>query len=284
MERKMKILNMRKSLFCPLLRLTGLMITVSFFIGCAQVPITQRGSLHLVPESELMTMSFKEYRQVLDKSKISTDQNKVQMVRKVGNRIAKAAEAFLADLGRENQVGNYQWEFNLIEDDKVVNAWVMPGGKAAVYTGILPYTQDENGLAVVLGHEVAHAIAEHGNERMSQGLLANMGAMALSAALAQKPAQTRELFMTVFGVGTNVGLLLPYSRLHENEADRIGLMLMARAGYDPRVAVPFWERMNKEEKTRPPEFLSTHPAPSTRIENIESYIPEAMPYYQHSKQ
>lgn len=280
----MKILNMRKSLFCPLLRLTGLMITVSFFIGCAQVPITQRGSLHLVPESELMTMSFKEYRQVLDKSKISTDQNKVQMVRKVGNRIAKAAEAFLADLGRENQVGNYQWEFNLIEDDKIVNAWVMPGGKAAVYTGILPYTQDENGLAVVLGHEVAHAIAEHGNERMSQGLLANMGAMALSAALAQKPAQTRELFMTVFGVGTNVGLLLPYSRLHENEADRIGLMLMARAGYDPRVAVPFWERMNKEEKTRPPEFLSTHPAPSTRIENIESYIPEAMPYYQHSKQ
>jgi predicted Zn-dependent protease len=158
----------------------------------------------------------------------------------------------------------------------------MPGGKAAVYTGILPFTQDDSGLAVVLGHEVAHAIAEHGNERMSQGLLANMGAMALSVALAQKPRQTQELFMTVFGVGANVGLILPYSRLHEKEADRIGLILMARAGYDPRVAVPFWERMNRKESARSLEFLSTHPAPSTRIANIQSYIPEAMSYYQKS--
>ena len=259
------------------------MITISFFIGCVEVPITQRGSLHLVPESELMTMSFNEYRQILDKSKLSTDQNKVQTVRKVGNRIGKAAEAFLADLGRENQARNYQWEFNLIEDDKVANAWVMPGGKAAVYTGILPYTQDENGLAVVLGHEVAHAIAEHGNERMSQALLANMGTMALSVALAQKPRQTQELFMTVYGMGANVGLILPYSRIHEKEADRIGLMLMARAGYDPRVAVPFWERMNQKEPAKSPEFLSTHPAPSTRIANIQSYISEAMPYYRKSQ-
>ena len=278
----MRILNIRKSLFCSLLRLTLLTITISFFIGCAEVPITQREGLRLVPESELITMSFKEYQQVIDKSKLSADQNKVQTVRKVGNRIAKAAEAFLADLGRGNQVRNYQWEFNLIEDDKVVNAWVMPGGKAAVYTGILTYTQDESGLAVVLGHEVAHAIAEHGNERMSQALLANMGTMALSVALAQKPRQTQELFMTVYGMGANVGLILPYSRLHEKEADRIGLMLMARAGYDPRVAVPFWERMNQKEPTRSPEFLSTHPAPATRIANIESYISEAMPYYQKS--
>jgi len=255
------------------------MITGSAFIGCTQVPITGRRSLQLVPESELMTMSLKEYRQVIDKNKLSTDQDKVRMVRKVGNRIAKAAEAFLADMGREDQIRNYQWEFNLIQHDKVVNAWVMPGGKAAVYTGILPYTKDENGLAVVLGHEVGHAIAEHGNERMSQALLANMGAVALSAALAQKPNQTRQLFMTVYGVGTSVGVLLPYSRLQESEADRIGLMLMARAGYDPRTAVPFWERMNRGEKTRTPEFLSTHPAPATRIADIERYIPEAMPYY-----
>jgi predicted Zn-dependent protease len=254
-------------------------ITGLVFIGCAEVPITGRGSLHLVPDSELMTMSLKEYRQVIDNNKLSTDPDKVRMVRKVGNRISKAAEAFLADMGRKDQIRNYQWEFNLIQDDKVVNAWVMPGGKAAVYTGILPYTKDENGLAVVLGHEVGHAIAEHGNERMSQALLANMGAVALSAALAQKPDQTRQLFMTVYGVGTNVGVLLPYSRLQESEADRIGLMLMARAGYDPRAAVPFWERMNREEKTSQPEFLSTHPAPSTRIADIERYIPEAMPYY-----
>jgi len=278
----MKILNARKSFFYLLLRLALPVITISIFIGCAQVPITQRESLRLVPESELMSMSFKEYQEVLGKSKLSTDPNKVQTVRKVGNRIAKAAEAFLVDLGRGNQVRNYQWEFNLIEDDKVVNAWVMPGGKAAVYTGILPITQDESGLAVVLGHEVAHAIAEHGNERMSQALLANMGTMALSAALAQKPRQTRELFLAVFGVGANVGLILPYSRLHEKEADRIGLTLMARAGYDPRVAVPFWKRMNQKEATTSLEFLSTHPAPSTRIANIESYIPEAMPYYQKS--
>lgn len=274
---------MRKNLFFALARVTELIIIISFFIGCAEVPITQRQSLRLVPESELMTMSFNEYQQVLKKSKLSTDRNKVQTVTKVGNRIVKAAEAFLADLGHENQIQNYQWEFNLIDDDKVVNAWVMPGGKAAVYSGILPYTQDESGLAVVLGHEVAHAIANHGNERMSQALLANMGAMALSAALAQKPSQTRELFMTVFGVSANVGLILPYSRLHENEADRIGLMLMARAGYDPRASIPFWERMNRKADTRSLEFLSTHPAPSTRIANIQNHIPDAMPYYQRSK-
>ncbi|MCG6974545.1 MAG: M48 family metallopeptidase [Desulfobacterales bacterium] len=275
----MKTLYQRQSLFGPGICLILLVITGLVFIGCAEVPITGRGSLHLVPDSELMTMSLKEYRQVIDNNKLSTDPDKVRMVRKVGNRISKAAEAFLADMGRKDQIRNYQWEFNLIQDDKVVNAWVMPGGKAAVYTGILPYTKDENGLAVVLGHEVGHAIAEHGNERMSQALLANMGAVALSAALAQKPDQTRQLFMTVYGVGTNVGVLLPYSRLQESEADRIGLMLMARAGYDPRAAVPFWERMNREEKTSQPEFLSTHPAPSTRIADIERYIPEAMPYY-----
>ena len=284
MGNKMKPLNLRIRIFGPLLCLILFVITSSVFIGCAEVPITGRGSLHLVPESDLMTMSLKEYRQVLEKNKLSTNQNEVRMVRNVGNRIAKAAEAFLSDMGREDQIRHYQWEFNLIQDDKVINAWVMPGGKAAVYTGILPYTKDENGLAVVLGHEVGHAIAEHGNERMSQALLANMGAVALSAALAQKPSQTRELFMTVYGVGTNVGVLLPYSRLQESEADRIGLMLMARAGYDPRAAVPFWQRMNREEKTRPPEFLSTHPAPATRIADIERYIPEAMPYYERSKQ
>jgi predicted Zn-dependent protease len=275
----MKTLNQRQRFLGPRFCLILLVITGWVFISCAEVPITGRRSLQLVPESELMTMSLKEYRQVIDKNKLSTDQGKVRMVRTVGNRIAKAAEAFLADMGREDQIRNYQWEFNLIQDDKVVNAWVMPGGKAAVYTGILPYTKDETGLAVVLGHEVGHAIAEHGNERMSQALLANMGAVALSAALAQKPNQTRQLFMTVYGVGASVGVLLPYSRLQESEADRIGLMLMARAGYDPRAAVPFWERMNRGEKTRTPEFLSTHPAPATRIADIERYIPEAMPYY-----
>jgi predicted Zn-dependent protease len=278
MERK----GFQKKWFYSLFYVAVFLLIVSFLSSCADVPITHRKGLHLVPESELLTLSFQQYDQVLKKSKLSTDQQKVLMVRRVGERIARAADAFLKDSGRETQIKNYRWEYHLIEDDKVVNAWCMPGGKIAVYTGILPFTKDENGLAVVLGHEIAHALAEHGNERMSQALLANMGGMALSIALSSRPKQTRELFMTVFGVGANVGLLLPYSRLHESEADRIGLMLMARAGYDPREAVPFWERMNQKAGPRPPEFLSTHPAPAARIANIKAYIPEALPYYQRS--
>ena len=256
------------------------MLLLCYVVACAEVPITHRKSLHLVPESELLTMSLQQYDEVLKKSKLSTDQQKVQMVRKVGFKIAKAAEAFLAETGQSANIKNYQWDFNLIEDDKTVNAWVMPGGKAAVYTGILPYTQNETGLAVVLGHEVAHALAGHGNERMSDALMTQMGGMALSVALSSQPQQTQQLFATVYGVGANVGFLLPYSRLHESEADRIGLTLMARAGYDPQEAIPFWERMNKQEGQRPPQFLSTHPAPETRIADIKKFMPEALPYFE----
>ena len=263
---------------------TGVIMAVLLlFIGCAEVPITYRKSLKLMPSNQMLTLSLQQYDEVLKKSKLSTDQAKVRMVRSVGERIARSAEAFLRDSGRENLIKNYKWEFNLIEDDKTVNAWCMPGGKVAVYTGILPFTRDETGLGVVMGHEVAHAIAEHGNERMSQALITSMGGTALAAALSQKPQRTRELFLAAFGVGASVGVLLPYSRLHENEADRIGLIIMARAGYDPREAVPFWERMNKKGGANPPEFLSTHPATTTRIQNLKTHIPEAMPYYQRSK-
>jgi predicted Zn-dependent protease len=279
---KSNIRRLGKRFSFAVFKLTIIPAVLFFSIGCAEVPVTGRKGLHIVPTSELLTLSLKQYDEVLKTSKLSTDQKKVQMVRRVGERIAKSAEAFLKDSGRGNQIANYKWDFNLIEDDKVVNAWCMPGGKVAVYTGILPYTQDETGLAVVMSHEVAHAIADHGNERMSQALLANMGGMALSVALANKPNQTQQLFMAAFGAGATVGFLLPYSRLHESEADRIGLMFMARAGYDPRVAIPFWERMNKKAGPRPPEFLSTHPAPESRIANIKTYIPEALPYYQRS--
>ena len=250
--------------------------------GCAEVPITGRRSLHLVPESELLTLSLQQYNEVLQKSKLSTDNQKVAMVRRVGNRVAKAAELFLAESGHQDTIKDFQWQFNLIEDDKTANAWVMPGGKAAVYTGILPFTQDETGLAVVLGHEVGHALANHGNERMSQGLLANMGGMALSVALSSQPQMTQELAMAAFGAGASIGILLPYSRLQESEADHIGLILMARAGYDPREAIPFWQRMNASPGKRPPELLSTHPAPETRIADIKALIPEAMAYYRGS--
>ena len=260
-------------------RIVSTLILFSLLIACAAVPITNRQSLQLLPESQLATMSLQEYDKVLKNSKLSTNQQQVEMVRRVGLKIAKSAEAFLADAGMQSEIKNLKWEFNLIEDDKLANAWVMPGGKAAVYTGILKYTRDETGLAVVLGHEVAHAIAHHGNERMSQGLLAQMGGVALSVALSQNSAATQNLFMQAYGAGAAVGLLLPYSRLHESEADRIGLTLMARAGYDPREAIPFWQRMNEQGGRRPPEFLSTHPAPESRIANIKKYIPEAMPYY-----
>ena len=263
-----------------LVLILSLLIIFSFLMTCAEVPITHRHSLQLLPESELATLSLQEYDKVLKDSKLSTDRQQVEMVRRVGFKIAGAAELFLIEAGEKSQIKNLNWEFNLIEDDKTVNAWVMPGGKAAVYTGILKYTRDETGLAVVLGHEVGHAIAGHGNERMSQGLLAQMGSVALSVALSQNSPATRDLFMQAYGAGASVGLLLPYSRLQESEADRIGLTLMARAGYDPRQAVPFWERMSKQEgKSRPPEFLSTHPAPESRIADIKKYIPEAMAYY-----
>lgn len=253
-------------------------------LACTQVPITGRQSLQLVPNSQLATYAVQQYDDTLKKAKISTDAAATAMVRKVGTNIAQAAEKFLRESGQSDLAGSFKWEFNLIEDDKTANAWVLPGGKAAVYTGILKYTQTETGLAVVLGHEVAHALANHGNERMSQGLLAQMGGMALAVAVSQKPAATQQLFMGAFGVGASVGVLLPYSRLHESEADRIGLVLMAMAGYDPREAVPFWERMNGEEKgARPPELLSTHPAPDTRIADIERYLPEAMPYYEKAR-
>jgi predicted Zn-dependent protease len=263
-------------------RMFWLVLLAAIVWGCAEVPITGRQSLHLVPESELLTLSLQQYNDVLQKSKLSTDNQKVAMVRRVGDRVAKAAESFLAESGHKDLIKNYQWQFNLIEDDKTVNAWVMPGGKAAVYTGILPFTQDETGLAVVLGHEVGHALANHGNERMSQELLANMGGMALSVAVSSQPQMTQELAMAAFGAGASIGVLLPYSRLQESEADHIGLILMARAGYDPREAVPFWQRMNKAPGSRPPELLSTHPAPETRIADIKALIPEAMAYYRPS--
>jgi predicted Zn-dependent protease len=250
-----------------------------FLSSCSTVPVTERRGLHLVPDSEITTMSYQEYSKVLKKSKLSTDMTKVSTVRRVGQRIAVASEELLAETGRGTDIRNYKWEFNLIEDDKTVNAWCMPGGKVAVYTGLLPYSQDENGLAVVMGHEVAHAIAKHGNERMSQGLLAQFGAIGLSLALSGSPGVTSNVFMQAYGVGTQVGVLLPYSRVQESEADHIGLILMAKAGYDPRGAITLWQRMNAKGGSRPPEFLSTHPAPESRIRDIESQIPEAMKYY-----
>ena len=259
------------------------LVLIIFLLSCTTVPLTGRSGLNLVPDSEIVTMSYQQYSDVLKKAKLSNNPTQVQMVKRVGGKIAIAAESFLRESGAGADVAQYKWEFNLIEDDKVVNAWCMPGGKVAVYTGILPVARDETGLAVIMGHEIAHAIAKHGNERLSQSLLVQFGGIGLSAALSSQAAATQQLFLQLYGVGSNVGYMLPYSRLHENEADRIGLVLMAKAGYDPRAAVGLWQRMSAQGGGRSLEFLSTHPAPATRIANIESLIPEAMRYYQKSR-
>jgi len=259
--------------------LIGILLSFLFLSACATVPLTERKALHLVSDSELAALSLQQYQKVLHESKLSNDQARVHMVRSVGSGIARATEDLLRERGLESETKGYKWEFNLIEDDKTVNAWCMPGGKVAVYTGLLPVAQNETGLAVVMGHEIAHAIAKHGNERMSQGLLQQMGGVALSVALSTNPSATNQIFMAAYGVVTTVGVMLPYSRTHESEADRIGLILMAKAGYDPREAIPFWQRMNEKGGSRPPEFLSTHPAPDTRIKDIKSHIPEAMKHY-----
>ena len=259
--------------------ITGLIGTLVLLFACATVPLTERRSLRLLPDSELLSLSLQQYSEVLKKSKLSNDPVRTHRVKRVGENIARASEEFLRESKLESDIKNYKWEFNLIEDDKVVNAWCMPGGKVAVYTGILPLTRDDTGLAVVMGHEVAHAMAKHGNERMSEALLVQLGGASLSLALSKEPALTQQIFMGVYGAGAQMGIMLPYSRLHESEADRIGLVLMSKAGYDPREAVPFWQRMNEKGGSRPPEFLSTHPAPETRIKDIKSHIPEAMKYY-----
>ena len=200
------------------------------------------------------------------------------MVRRVGERIQHAVEQYLAQAGLGNHLDGYQWEFNLIESDQV-NAWCMPGGKVAFYTGILPVCEDELGVAVVMGHEVAHAVAEHGSERMSQGLVTQLGGMALSEATKNKPEETQALWMTAFAVGAQYGAMMPYSRLHESEADHMGLIFMAMAGYDPRAAPVFWTRMAALGGAKPPEILSTHPSDATRVRNLEEKLPDALKYY-----
>ena len=257
----------------------SLLFSAFLFISCSTVPITGRKQLSLIPESQMLSMSFSQYDQFLKENKESTDQQKIALVKKVGERIASAVEKYLTDNNMSNEVKNYKWEFHLIESNEI-NAWCMPGGKVVVYTGILPVTQDENGLAVVLGHEISHAVAKHGDERMSQALIAQLGGVALQEALKDKPEQTQQIFLAAYGVGAQVGVLLPFSRTQESEADHLGLIFMSMAGYDPHGAINFWERMMAQNTgSKPPEFLSDHPADQTRINDIKAEIPEAMKYY-----
>lgn len=246
--------------------------------GCNQVPLTGRSQMAFIPESTLMEMSLTSYGDFLKSNKLSSNSSQTEMVKRVGNRIANSVEKYLTDNGFANRVKDFKWEFNLVDDD-TPNAWAMPGGKVVVYSGILPLTRNEAGLAVVIGHEIAHAVARHGNERMSHGLLVQTGGMAISQALKDKPEATQALFLGAYGTGAQVGLMLPYSRKHEYEADELGLIFMAMAGYNPEEAVTFWTRMSQTGGTRPPEFLSTHPVDASRISRIRKIMPRAMSYY-----
>jgi predicted Zn-dependent protease len=247
--------------------------------SCSRVPITGRKQFRLIPESQLIAMSTREYQSFNSKTPLVTASDpQVTLVRKVGSNIQKAITAYLVKTKNTKRIQGYAWEFNVANDPKTINAWCMPGGKVMVYTGILPVTADETGLAVVMGHEVAHAIARHGNERMSQQLSIQFGGMALSVALSQKAEQTQQIFQQVYGVGATLGALA-YSRKHETEADKMGLVFMAMAGYDPNAAVGFWERMAKATGQGPPQFLSTHPSNEQRIKDIKAYLPQALKYY-----
>ncbi len=254
-----------------------------FMLSCSTVPITGRRQLNLVPHESMLSMSFEQYDQFLKKHKLSTDKKKTQMVKRTGQRIQRAVEQYFVENRMSHKLRNYKWDFNLVEN-KEENAWCMPGGKVVIYTGILQYTRDEAGLAVVMSHEIAHAIAGHGNERMSQFLALQMGGTALSTALSSQPSETQRLWMTAFGVGAQVGFILPYSRIQEYEADHLGLIFMAKAGYDPEGAIAFWERMSqKKEGYHPPVFLSTHPSDAMRIRKIKELIPKARKHYKKAR-
>lgn len=250
-------------------------------IGCSQNTITGRNQLSLYNEADIQSMAASEYTQFLSQNKVvsSTANKDAEMVRRVGQRLTSAINSYYASKGLSQELEGYKWEYNLV-DSKEVNAWCMPGGKIVVYTGLLPITQNEAALAVVMGHEIAHALAKHGNERMSQATVQQLGGVALSVAIANKTPEAQNLFMSAYGVGSQVGALLPFSRKQELEADHYGLIFAAMAGYDPQQAIPLWERMAAAGNgQKPPEILSTHPAEATRIDKLRELMPEALKYY-----
>ena len=262
-----------------------LIILFSSLQACQRNAITGRNQLSLVPESEVQAMALAEYSQFINTNKviqINSSSNAV-MVQRVGNRLINAITQYYKANNLSNELVGYKWEINLVED-KSINAWCMPGGKIVVYSGLLPVTQNETALAIVMGHEIAHALAKHGSERMSQGLVQQLGGVALSAAMQNKPAETQGLFNTAYGLGSNLGYILPFNRNNELEADKYGLMFAALANYDPREAIPFWQRMSQQGGAKPPEFLSTHPSDERRIADLQAMMPEVLKkYYKPSR-
>jgi len=253
---------------------------ISVMVSCTQNAITGRNQLALISEVELQSMAVQEYRQFLSQNRVvSASSNKdAEMVRRVGQRLTSAITRYYSQKGLASELEGFQWEYNLV-DSKDVNAWCMPGGKIVVYTGLLPVTQNEAALAVVVGHEIAHAVAKHGNERMSQAMVAE-GIGTIGGAVTSGNSKVNSIFNSIYGPGATIGLLLPNSRKQELEADKFGLIFTAMSGYNPQEAVPLWERMQKMSNgQRPPEFLSTHPTEENRIARLKALMPEALKYY-----
>ncbi|GAB2772358.1 M48 family metallopeptidase [Salinimicrobium soli] len=259
------------------MKLKQITIVVSFFllvVACKTNPFTGEKNLNFYPNSQIFPAAFQQYNQIMAENKVVTGTEDSRMIKKVGSKIATAAERYLDANGYQGYLDDYKWEYNLIQDDQV-NAWAMPGGKIAFYTGIMPIAKDEPGVAAIMAHEVAHALADHGAQRMSAAQLQQVGGAVVGAAVGSKSESTQQIISQAYGLGTTVGVMLPFSRGHESEADRIGLTLMAIAGYDPMVAADLWRRMKAQGGQAPPEFLSTHPSSDTRIRNIEKWAPQA---------
>lgn len=259
----------------------SLFLITGISISCSQNALTGKSQFTLLPESQLQEMANQQYAQFLSTNKVvSSSGNKdAEMVKRVGRRITTAVESYYQQKGISDKLQGFNWEYNLV-NDPAVNAWCMPGGKIVVYTGLLPITQNEAALAVVMGHEVAHALLQHGNQRMSQQMGAQAVQAGLQIALANKSQETQNLFLTAYGVGAQVGVILPFSRKQELQADQWGLNFTAMAGYNPREAIPLWERMEKAGSgQKPPEFLSTHPSEGTRRDELNQHMPQALKYY-----
>jgi predicted Zn-dependent protease len=248
-------------------------------IACSKVPISGRRQINMLPESTLMSMSLTQYREFLRQNPpVSESNTDAQMIKRVGERLQRGVETYMRRKRLIRKIKNFKWEFNLVQNN-TINAWCMPGGKVVFYTGILPVTQNETGVAVVMGHEVAHAVAKHGNERMSQQLLILGGGITIAILTRDKPKEARDLFLSAYGVGGALGTLA-YSRTHETEADKMGMVFMSIAGFDPEAAIGFWERMAAQSKgPKPPEIVSTHPSDERRIKDIKAFLPQAKKYY-----